>query len=204
MKAPQTFVLALGLAAASQLALAAEGEGSAFPPVAETSGGGFAPASAAAFGATGQLALSLGANEGGHFFLHGSGGRWQLQLAPSADYFIMAHVSVGGLVGYTHASGGAGTGTNSAGSDAFRIGARAGYALAFNDRFGLWPRAGLAFDVSSANHNTSTSTAILVFVPVLFHPATHFFVGLGPSADIGLSGGGGNTFGVDSVLGGWF
>jgi hypothetical protein len=54
------------------------------------------------------------------------------------------------------------------------------------------------------NNTTSTNTWLTIYVPFLFHLAPHFFVGLGPSAQLHLSGGGGNEWGLDSMLGGWF
>ena len=40
----------------------------------------------------------------------------------------------------------AGTARTASGSDSFALAARAGYAFAFNDRFGVWPLGGLAVD----------------------------------------------------------
>jgi hypothetical protein len=177
-------------------------------PAAETTSGGFAPAAtdaASSFGAVGQLALSIGATNGEHFFFHKSGGGgWQLEIAPAADYFFYPHVSVGGIFAYGHDSGGGGAGTSGLGSDSISIGARAGYALAFNDKFGVWPLAGIRLDYRSANHASSTDTFIPLYVPVLFHPAPHFFAGLGPNVQFHLSGQGNGAWGIDSMLGGWF
>jgi hypothetical protein len=180
----------LGLPASAR----AQGDAPGFSPTAEAGGG---------FGAVGQLALSMGPTSGEHFFVHKNGGNWVFQLAPAADYFLAPHVSVGGVVAYTHATGGVGTGANASGSDAFRIVARAGYDFAVQDRFTIWPLGGLELDFFSANHTSSTATSLVVYVPVLFHPAPHFFAGLGPLLSVGLSGGGGNTIGIDSMLGGW-
>ncbi len=190
--------LALAALLASPLARAAADS-------AETSGG-FAPATEAAggFGAADQLALSLGATADEYFLFHKSGGAWQFQLAPAADYFVVPHVSVGGVVAYAHGSGGAGTGTNGLGSDKLRIAGRAGYALAINDHFGVWPLVGLALDYLSANHASQTDTWLTLYAPVLFHPAPHFFVGLGPNFQFHLTGHLATEYGVDSVLGGWF
>jgi hypothetical protein len=155
------------------------------------------------FGAVGQYVVSAGATTDEHLFIHGeSGGGWQLQLSPALDYFLAPNVSVGGVVGYRHASGGGGT--NSDGSNRFTLGVRAGYNVDFNDRFGLWPMAGLFFDRASANHDSTTNTWIGVYAPVLFHVAPHFFAGLGPSLQLNLSGPNGNEFGIDSLIGGWF
>jgi opacity protein-like surface antigen len=199
MSRPRVFIF-LTMALATRVLVAA-------PARAEGDAGGFAtPATAGptGFGALGQYVISMGATTDEHLFIHGeSGGAWQLQLSPALDYFIAPRVSVGGVVGYRHASGGGG-GTNSDGSNRFTLGARAGYDLDINDRFGFWPMAGLYFDRASANHNSVTNTWVGVYAPVLFHVAPHFFAGLGPSLQLNLSGPNGNEFGVDSLIGGWF
>jgi hypothetical protein len=184
--------LFLAAALASATTARAEGETPGFAPVADAAGG---------FGAVGQIVLSLGATADEHFFFHKSGGAWELQLAPAADYFIAPHISVGGVVAYDHASGG---GANGAGLDTVRIGARAGYAYAFNDRFGVWPMAGLRFDYAHADHGSNTSTWLPIYVPFMFHPAPHFFVGAGPSVQVHLTGDVSTVWGIDSMLGGWF
>jgi opacity protein-like surface antigen len=168
----------------------AEGETAGFAPVAEP---------AAGFGGMGQLVLSMGPTTDEHLFFHKDGGGWQLQLAPAADYFLAAHISVGAIVRYGHTSGGG----NTPGSDTFGLTARAGYAFGINERFGVWPLGGLSVGHSSAGHTSSTSTSVILYAPFMFHPAPHFFVGLGPSFRLKLSGDG-NQFGIDSMLGGWF
>jgi hypothetical protein len=189
----------------SLLALPAPARAATPEPAGEASSGGFTPtAEAAGFGAAGQLALSLGATADEHFFFHKNGGAWQLQLAPAADYFLLAHISVGGVVAYEHDSGGGGTGTNGLGRDTFRIGARAGYSVALNDRFSVWPLVGLRLDYVSANHASQTDTYLPIYVAALFHPAAHFFAGVGPDVTVHLSGGLSGGWGIDSVLGGWF
>jgi hypothetical protein len=194
---PSVVLFGIGCALAAGSVARAEGteETGSFAPAAET---------AAAFGAVGQLALSLGATADEHFFFHKGGGTWQLQLAPAADYFLAPHLSVGGAVSYYHASGGPGTGVNAAGADKLGLAARAGYALGINERFSFWPLAGLAFDHGSFNHNSSTNTWFTLYAPFLFHPAAHFFAGVGPSFRFNLSGSGATEYGLDSMLGGWF
>ncbi|HVU52867.1 MAG TPA: hypothetical protein VHL80_19430 [Polyangia bacterium] len=193
-------LVAVAVALAAPFARAASSE-----PAAASTSGGFAPAAdaAAAFGVTGQLALSLGATGGGYLSVlkHGD---WSLQLAPSADYFFFPHVSVGGLVAYGHDSGAGGVRTSGVGSDTFSIGARAGYAFAFDDRFGVWPLVGLRLDYLAENHGSQTDTFLPIYAPALFHPAPHFFVGAGPRVDVHLSGHESTLWGIDTVLGGWF
>jgi hypothetical protein len=188
-------VLVLTLSITLASAGAARAEDAGFAPAVDAAGG---------FGTIGQLVLSLGPTTDEHLFFHKGGGHWQLQLAPAADYFITTNVSVGGVVLYGHESGGTGTDTNASGSDVFGLTARAGYALGLTGKFTLWPLAGLAVAHASANHTSSTTTALVLFVPAQYHLATHFFVGLGPSFRVKLSGGDPNQFGIDSQFGGWF
>jgi hypothetical protein len=161
-------------------------------------------AGAPGLGAPGQYVLTMGAFTGQHFLFHKQGDAWQLSLQPALDYFLTSRFSVGALVRYTHLSGGAGTGANDDGTNAFSLGARAGAHFAVNSQFSVWPMGGLIFDWRSVNHSSSTNTWLALWAPVLFHPAPHFFAGLGPTFQLGLTGDGANQFGIDSMLGGWF
>ena len=81
---------------------------------ASTESDGFAPSAAAAetgpaLGASGQFVLTMGARTGEHALYNKQGSAWQLQLQPALDYFVTARFSVGGILGYRHATGGAGT-----------------------------------------------------------------------------------------------
>jgi hypothetical protein len=171
----------------------AEGDAAGFAPAAVTGSG---------FGAQGQIALSMGSTGGEYAFFHKNGGAWQLGVAPAADYFLAPRFSLGGVVAYTHTSGGGGTNDN--GTTTFRIAARAGYAFDFTDRIGVWPMGGVGFDVNNANHDTSTNTFVVLNVPFLYHLTQHLFVGLGPFADVRLTGNDDTAWGLDTLLGGWF
>jgi len=160
--------------------------------------GGFAPTPAAGggFGSVGQWVLTLGVNSSEYFFLHKqSGGGWQIGLRPTADYFIAPSLSVGGVIGFSHASGGA--------TD-FDIGARAGFNLNITGPWGFWPTAGIFANTHSEMHATNTSARLGIFAPFLYHIVPHLFVGLGPSFNLGLTNGAGNQYGLDAILGGWF
>jgi hypothetical protein len=174
---------------------------------AESTSAGFAPAAEAGsgFGAQGQLVLSMGATNGEHFFFHKtSNGGWQLAIAPAADYLVLPNFSVGGVVAYGHQSGGGGTGTNGLGADTFALAARAGYVYNITDKFGVWPLGGLELTYISENHASQTDTYFTLFLPVLFHPAPHFFAGLGPNFQFHLTGLKTSEYGLDTVIGGWF
>src|SRR6478752_9798083 len=118
-----------------------------------------------------------------------------ITLRPAVDYFVANNFSVGGFIGldYVKASGSHAT--------TFAIGPRVGYNLAFSEKFTVWPKLGFSYsstDVStevSTGPDTTTSTgasgshlALNVFVPVMFHPVQHFFIGFGPALDTDLSG----------------
>jgi hypothetical protein len=189
-------LLGAALMLAGAGAARAEGEAAGFAPAAAATGG-------TGFGVAGQLVLSMGATTDEHLFLHKqSGGGWQLQLSPALDYFLTSRIAVGGVLGYRHASGAAGT--NADGTDRILLGARVSTNLDINDRFSFWPLAGLYFERTSADHGSTTNTWLGVFAPFLFHLAPHFFVGAGPSFQLNLSGPDGTQYGIDSVLGGWF
>jgi hypothetical protein len=158
----------------------------------------FAASPSAGFGPIGQWVLSLRTTPDGGFlfFRNHSPGDWELSLHPAIDYFITGNVSVGGVVGIGYSPADMGT------TD-LDIGARAGFNLTMNDHLGLWPNAGLSAHYKNTMHVSNTSTELNVFAPFLYHPVPHFFVGLGPSFALQLSGGSGKVYGVDFMLGGW-
>jgi hypothetical protein len=187
MKALERMIAIVTVAVAGTVALA--GAARADEPAA-----GFAPAAVpgGGFGTAGGWVVSGEANVN----VHGSGSSWDLRLQPSLDYFLKPSFSVGGVVTIAHASGGT---TN------LGLGARAGYNFNFNDHFGVWPLGGFIFahTSDSGQHTSSSSAALHIFVPFLYHVVPHFFLGFGPSFDQGLSDNH-HTFGGDSVVGGWF
>ena len=157
----------------------------------------FAASPSAGFAAIGQWVLTMKTTgDNGYVFFHKGGGDWTLSLHPSIDYFITNGVSLGATVGYSYSP--AETGTT-----VVDLGGRAGFNLNINDNLGFWPTAGLSVNIDSRNHATNTHTTFGVFAPFLYHLVPHLFVGLGPSFALPLSGGGGNSYGVDFVLGGW-
>jgi len=156
----------------------------ASPAMAQRLGNG-----ATAFGAPGEVVIT------GEFEGHLHNG-WQLHLQPSADFFIVPNVSVGGLIGYTHDSG-------PPSSDFFNLGVRAGYNLAITEAVSFWPKVGITVGHAFGSGG-NTSTQLTIFAPFLFHLVPHFFLGVGPDFELPLNGGGGNGYGLQTVVGGWF
>ena len=57
---------------------------------------------------------------------------------------------------------------------------------------------------TTTDNVSNTAIALNVFVPVMFHPAPHFFAGFGPFIDTDLSGESkATTYGAKLTLGGW-
>lgn len=182
-----------------------------------------------AFGGAGQISIqsdlqlsfqstSFSAPDGGE----DPESRTTITLAPALDYFVADNISIGGQLGYTSTSQG------DASSSAITIGPRVGYNLSLSDQVSFWPRLGLWYSSISSETEvtvpdgmggTTTQTAdvsgskmgVSIFAPFLVHLADHFFVGIGPNVDMDLSSKVEDedsvketSFGVRSVVGGWF
>jgi hypothetical protein len=142
-----------------------------------------------------------------------SGSTTTLILRPAVDWFVIDSLSLGGFLGleYNAPPGGSTT--------AMSIGPRVGYNLRFSDRFSVWPKVGLSFATTTQKEDattlpdgttvdpadtTNTSLQLNLFVPVMFHPVQHFFLGLGPALDVDLSGDNkATTIAARLTLGGW-
>lgn len=134
-----------------------------------------------------------------------------IHIAPAVDYFILKNFSVGGFVGLDYSKVGDSDGLR------FSIGPRVGYNLSFTNLLGLWPKIGFSYAHSSSGYsrnisnavtvsssNTNDAIALNVFVPLMFHPATHFFVGIGPFLDADLNGDNrAVAYGMKLTIGGW-
>jgi len=192
------------------------------PPPTAVSG----PPAPGGFGSQGQLVINtdipLHQTEPEFSLIHestsmgrGSATRWG--IVPSLDYFVAPNVSVGGTIGIIHEDLSIDSlGVSGVTMTAIEVGARVGYNVPFSDAFSLWPRLSLAYErvsVSGGTGNDSTGYLIplTIFAPVLWHPAQHFFVGLGPvfSTQLTFKIGGVDQakttdFGIQAILGGYF
>lgn len=144
-----------------------------------------------------------------------SGSSTVLVLRPAIDFFIADSWSVGGFLGVEYASAPGGSSTS------VSIGPRVGYNAELTKRLSLWPKAGLAIartsqtdegavlpggggTVVGQSSEGNTSVQLNLFVPIVFHPVDHFFLGLGPALDQDLSGDSkATTVAVRLTIGGW-
>ncbi len=194
--------LALGLALASAPG-AARGQELA-PPTAATSApsGGSVSASAPAsnFGVAGAWVISVQSFNAGSatpsfFFAKQASGGSTVFVQPGLDYFIGNGISVGGHVGLGYTSG-------SPATTVVNLGARAGFNQGLTEHVSFWPTIGV--DGSYIHNTGSSSTAALeVFAPFLYHVAPHFFLGAGPFLSYLVKGGPDTQYGLDLVIGGW-
>ncbi|MDB4974158.1 MAG: hypothetical protein JWN48_2499 [Myxococcaceae bacterium] len=137
-----------------------------------------------------------------------------INLAPAADYFILKNLSIGGVVGVTfqkaHDTKGA----------RITVGPRFGYNFEVSRLLSFWPKVGFSYAhttnvqqpltaVAGGTSTFSSSTsanavALSFFIPLMVHPARHFFAGFGPFMDSDLSGYHRATvLGAKLTLGGW-
>ena len=138
-----------------------------------------------------------------------------VQLRPALDYFVAHNISLGGQLRIEYAAG-----DNSVNTTITTIGLvpRIGYDLALSPTSSIWPRVGLGYihtsydNGGSGAYNFSSYTVTLdVFVPLLFQPVPHFFLGGGPflTTDLVSKLEGADTIkttniGLMSTIGGYF
>lgn len=164
------------------------------------------------FGGKGQLAISSDAalSISSRSLSGVDGSTTEIQLEPAVDYFVIRSLSVGGSLLFDYKK------TGDTHSTRFGIGPRVGYNIPFSDLVSVWPKLGFSIANSSepttivkptgttTENVSNTAVALNVFVPVMFHPAPHFFAGFGPFIDTDLSGDSkATTFGAKLTLGGW-
>jgi hypothetical protein len=146
-----------------------------------------------------------------------SGSTTTFTMSPAVDFFIIDDLSLGGTfeVDYSHLPDGSHSTT-------FSIGPRAGYNFSLSEKFSIWPKVGLAYATTSFSPgdstinggggtvttiSTTTSNSGLrlnLYVPFMFHPVAHFFLGLGPALDVDLTGDAkATTIAGRLTIGGW-
>ncbi|MDP9002531.1 MAG: hypothetical protein M3O46_20770, partial [Myxococcota bacterium] len=141
-----------------------------------------------------------------------SGSTTTIELEPALDYFVIRNLSIGGSIEFNYVSAGTTHSTR------FGVGPRVGYNFTLSDLISVWPRAGLSIGTKSSTtdpapgapagtpsiSSSGTNVQLNLYVPLMFHPAPHFFAGLGPFLDVDLSGDAkATTFGAKMTIGGW-
>jgi|SRR5579859_1163767 len=139
-------------------------------------------------------------------------------LAPAIDFFVIDNLSLGGqlLFGLLSSSPSQGQGST---TTLFGVAPQLGYDFVLSDSVTFWPKLFFAFSGASTSNNGGSfnSGTLGVYLPFLFHVATHFYLGVGPDLSSQVvtsqsSGNGANapnppkvtTFGAMATVGGWF
>jgi hypothetical protein len=124
-------------------------------------------------------------------------------LAPTADYFIIDHLSLGAQILGSVAVYSPNTGTGAT-TTSFGLAPQVGYNINVTSGISLWPKIFFGYATRSTDHGgiSVNATAIGAFVPVLFHPVSHFYIGIGPNFSTELSSnvsGGGTSTSTDGT-----
>ncbi|HEY7374409.1 MAG TPA: hypothetical protein VIF57_19755 [Polyangia bacterium] len=154
------------------------------------------------FGTPGQFVIST-ETAGGPPFAGFSGihfdkanhGGWLFEIRPAADYFVIPNVTVGAVVGFA---------IDNAKNKGVEVGGRAGFNFNLNDHIGAWGRVGINYNHVSTTGPSSSFTFLPVSAMIMYHPAPHFFLGLGPYYNVKLSGEANHNYGLATLIGGWF
>jgi hypothetical protein len=134
------------------------------------------------------------------------GAATSVSILPATDYFLIDNLSLGGVIGVVYTKSGENRSTS------FRLGPRVGYNFELSRLLSLWPKLGFSYahnknkvDAGPVSFSdTNDAIALNLFVPVMIHPAEHFFAGFGPFLDTDLSGDNrATTWGFRLTLGGW-
>ena len=139
--------------------------------------------------------VDLGGGTSGTAVIHAT----TVWLAPQADYFIINHLSIGGLVEIASTSGSEDVPINAAQTQSFDLPTttdftilpRVGYMFALGDRWGIWPRGGLGFALRQSsqtvggpgggtNKQTFSGVVLNATCPFLFRVNETFFIDLSP------------------------
>lgn len=169
------------------------------------------------FGERGQFVVSSGLDLTlqRNSYSMGRGHNVVVSITPALDYFISPNFSVGGLVRLSYESNVAFTG-GAADQTVFGLGARAGYNIVLTNVLTWWINGGLlylhdSYDAGALGDFSGNRFQLQLFAPLLWHPASHFFIGLGPAfaTDLVSSYEGNDapkltSFGLLSTIGGYW
>lgn len=189
------------------------------------------------FGQAGQVAISgaFSLDLGNLSFTETEQSSFSLEINPSAHYFVSENLSIGGSVSMRYRSATYPLTEREPvvsfdeSSLGFGVSAIVGLNLPASERVSFWPRASIAVSTDkltapstlglAVNRNgqyvpygdmRETAIAAQLWVPLLYHPTAHLFLGFGPMAYVDLYHSVEEFtnrrifFGATSLVGGWF
>ncbi|MGD0525842.1 MAG: hypothetical protein ABSE49_11895 [Polyangiaceae bacterium] len=169
-------------------------------------------------GAGGILTPATMLDIGGATYSNNGGSQVGISLAPAADYFVIDNLSLGLelLFGYGSYSPPStpGVTTKSTNVTEYGIAPRVGYNIPIGDTLSLWPKVFFehaGFSLGGGGAGYGNIQLLGAYVPILYHPVPHFYVGLGPNilTELGASPSASaasklTTYGIFASVGGWF
>ena len=178
-------------------------------------------------GGTGLLTPATMLDFGGTSSSNNGGSQVGFSLAPAADYFVIDNLSLGLelLFGYDSYSPGSVTISTPGGSTTtsapstnlteYGVAPRVGYNIPIGGSVSIWPKVFFehaGYSVGGAGKGYGNIQLLGAYVPVLYHPTPHFYVGLGPNilTELGASSDGQSatskitSYGIFGSAGGWF
>jgi hypothetical protein len=167
---------------------------------------------AAPFGARGQV-VPFGSLSFSHINPGNGAPSWNnYSLEPGVFVFAMDHLALGLAARYDYRGREITfTGFSAIAGSAKEIGIlpKAGIALNLSESLSLFPQLGVDlyhYSPTTLSGSEGTYAELETFVPLLFSPVSHFFVGIGPYFEWTFTGAvsGQNEFGLQSIIGGWF
>jgi hypothetical protein len=118
-------------------------------------------------------------------------------LMPAADYFVVHAVSLGAQLLYANAGGGQSVG----------VAPRVGFNITITNDVSFWIKGTVGYRHDWDNNgNHQDAMFIEGFAPLLWHPASHFFLGIGPyvAPNFVFNNPTYVNFGLQTTVGGWF
>lgn len=155
----------------------------------------------------------------------------RLRLTPSVDRFLTRNLSVGvvAVLDYSDQTYDAGIGKINAKTTSGGLGFGFGYNVSIGTLLSWWPRVRAGVSVAGTKVNRTAATSAVdpnsppseytihenwlwtdLFLPLLFHPVPHFFIGIGPYGsyepdhEVGSAHHHRFTVSVATEVGGWF
>ena len=149
------------------------------------------------FGDEGQLVIQDDAKlQVGGTTQGGANNGASILLQPAADYFVVHSVSLGAQLLYG----------DSGGNQVAGVAPRVGYKITITNDVSFWIKGyiGYAHAWGPGYHNDTIF--LEAYAPLLWHPASHFFLGLGPyvTPSFVINAPTFVSFGLQTTVGGWF
>jgi hypothetical protein len=140
-------------------------------------------------------------------FNNNGGSATRFGLAPTLDYFVIDNLSIGAqllfsIATLSPASVAGEPAPTSTTLTTFGVAPQVGYNFNIGEHFGFWPKVFFAYATISASNNGGSEavSSLGIFAPFLYHPVSHFYLGLGPNFATQLGNSSSNSNGTNTTV----